>query len=421
LSELEIGLTTQEDFTPQEIFPITAPPEGELSLEESSTKAVPQIELTPIQAETIKRVKQESISNYEAFVDSEELRQRVTESVHAAAELYVLTELDPQLGPQIEELVPDYKDFQRGTPGDDENKLAAVHSSMSTESANREIQKERKRESFIRDLFILGSMVDKDGELVSKTEFRKKVTEKASSISEGLLRNAKILTEQDSTEQPQIVITVRKATMEEFLRSGEYRTQLDKTKFSKEMEEDIEEVARMSEESPAYSAKWTALGGLGKRKARQIYLGIDGKPNPVYGEIIVDPQLELKELANRGYGQIHLILRPEVQERTVFATGDTVAERDVNKQLSWEEGIKAKKFLNTFKKQSPFVDWRKIPEYVEAHILGGVSMNDIDECLLRDSEENSKILEYFRSFPEKFKVQADEGNLVRVEFLRNLK
>jgi hypothetical protein len=286
-----------------------------------------------------------------------------------------------------------------------------------TESARRETGKAREREAFIRDLFLLGGIIDEDGELVSKGEFREKVREEAVLISEGLLQNAKISAEQELKDLPQIMLTVRENSLKELFKTGEYKARLDSVQFSEEYTREIDEVIKTTEKDPSYNNKWVSLEGLGRRKVRQVQLGIDGKPNPVYAEVVVDPELELKELRNRGYGDIHLVLKPEVQDRSVFATGDTVADRAINVQLAWREAVKSKKVLNSFKQQSEFVDWTLLPEYVEAHILGGVSVNDVDECLFEPTEDNAKILEYFKTYPGKFRVQEDREDLVRVKFL----
>jgi len=373
--------------------------------------------------ETVAKTESESKQNYEAFVNSEHLRTDVRFSVKDTAELKVLLRYKPELEDQIKDLIPDYEDFTRGVPPEDAD-LFTLATRLDTESAKREYRKEKARKELIEDVFrFMNVLRIGEDDYVRKEQFDQEVKQEAGEMADELIKQAKLAAENFSEEGHTIMVSVKPPGLMGLLKSGEYRARLDVTEFSQNAWDEISKALSVEKESPSYKNRFdrAGTGKIQARYVREIELGIY-KPgedrHPVYAEMVVDQGKELGRMQERGYGNIHLLLRSTtIENRTVFATNDTVAYVGKNHQMSWSYATKARAFLNALEAEK-YVDWQHLPAYVEAHIMGGVRLEDFEGCILYTGEENSHIVDYFEANPDKFEVKATGGNTVRAEFLQ---
>jgi len=396
-------------------------------VKESDTASVPTIvsktqEVPEYVNETVQQVETESKENLESFINSREIRDAVASSVMDASKLAVLSNLRPDLEEKIEELVPDYSDFKRGAPPDDYNYAVRIlkwEKDGYNESAQREVQKEKQRKTFFREIFEpLNTLETAKGDWINLNKFGQMVKNERYRISDELIRYAKEEALNSDIEGQCIVVSLRSTTLKDFIDSGNYRAALDNEKITIS---DWKDAVEASKSKNNEDIKYHGMHKKQIRAAREMELGIydnnEGGPHPVYAEMVADPEKELSRLEERGYGDIQLKFKlSRIKERTVFATGDTVAERKYNHQLAWAEAAKARVFLNSLE-QKKYVDRRQYPEYVEAHIMGGVTLEDIDECIINPNEENKKLIEKFKSNPDNFKISHEDEDKIVVKFL----
>jgi hypothetical protein len=390
----------------------------------------------------LKKVEESSSENYEEYIHSDFFLRKVTKSLEQASELFYLSRLRPDVWQQFEDLLPDYQNYQRGTPREGVSVKRIVDANQfGTLSAKRESRKLADWQSLkgggVRNRDIFDPKTDnpntyetpinpfswdgihsQNGQIISKKEFEDKARNIAEAMASNLIVRAKKSAEiPKSQEKPEVIITMRKSSFREFLETGRYKARLDKAKFSKFEMLKMQEVLKPGIPEDTVKKLYREVeGGLNRRKVRQVQLGIDpqeGEPNPVYGELIIDPELELPSICNRGYGSyIHVVLEDDVLERTVYYIGDSVSDASIltetKHQVAYKEAVKARRLLNSFRNMGPQINWTRLPEYIEADILGGIKLEDVKEFLIKKDEEVAKVISYIKANPQHFKIKDDD-------------
>jgi hypothetical protein len=397
----------------------------------------------PLYEPLLKKVEEKSSENYAEYVQSEYFAGRVTNGLEQASELFYLSRLRPDIWKEFEDLLPDYQNYQRGTPREGVSAQEMVDEIVfGALSAQRETRKLedwesikggglRKRDIFDPEVddpdtyedptnpFNFAGVFTKKGEIISRKEFEEKARIIAKAIANNLIMRGKKTAEiERDKERPHLIITMRKSAFREFLETGRYKARLDKERLSKSSMDRIQEVLKPGLSEAKLKELYRQVGeGYLRRKIRQIQLGTDpkeGEPNPVYGELIIDSDLEMPEVCNRGYGSyIHVVLKEDVLKRTVYYIGDSVSEASISSQtkhqVAYKEAVKARRLLNSFREMGPLINWTQLPEYVEANILGGVELEDVKEVLIRKDEKVSKVVSYIKANPEHFNLIEDDN------------
>lgn len=353
--------------------------------------------------ETMYKVLDQSEANLQNHLDSEIFRANLTVSLIDHYRMELLLKKFPDRRDQILPLIP---------LGEDRHYMPDSWSP----TYRREIERNRLIESVPWDL----GQLDK---------FNEEVRHLARIEAEGLAQIVKREVEGSQHEGMVLVVSLNSQDMMKVIQDGQYKASLDnpglgyKT-FSVPSKEKIQKQATFTREelfdpTKSYGA---GLGPLEGRYLRELQMGTYpiggdefGIPHPVYGQMIVNQEIGLLHAKEAGYGTLNLRLKTEkIKNRTTFFTGDSINNWG-GYQLGWNDAVKARGILDNLGENSK-VDWRQITPYIEAHIMGGVSIQDIDGCDFESSEKTRELEDYFSANPGKFEVSKAEGILTRVKF-----
>jgi len=123
---------------------------------------------------------------------------------------------------------------------------------------------------------------------------------------------------------------------------------------------------------------------------------------------VASSESELAEGAASTYGDAAIFLRSDrIKDRTIFSFGDSLdrnlwsgggSGQNNPKFLNWEDASKAKTVLEAARQDLPNVELSDLP-YIEAQVLGGVAIDDIERVVLPDALPEN-VLDSLRSeFP----------------------
>lgn len=353
--------------------------------------------------ETMHKVLDRSGANLRSYLESEDFRGNLAVSITDHYKMELLLKKFPDKREQILSLIP---------LGED--------SHNTQDSWSTAYQREKERNSLIESApWDLGEL----------DEFNKEVRHLARIEAEELTQIAKREVENSQHEGLVLVVSLNSQDMMKVIQDGQYKASLDNPdlgykNFGALSKKKIQEQATITREELFDPARGysSGLGPLEKRYLRELQMGVypiggdeASVSHPIYGQMIVNQDVGFSHAKEAGYGNLHLKLKTEkIKNRTTFFTGDSINNWG-GYQLGWDDAVKARGILDNLEGNSK-VDWRFLTPYIEAHIMGGVSIEDIDGCVFESSGETRELEDYFSANPEKFEVLRDEGVLVSVKF-----
>lgn len=340
--------------------------------------------------ETMHRVLDQSEANLNNYLDSERFKANLTVSLTDYYKMELLLKRFPNKRDQILPLIPQNEDRH-----------------FMLDSGSVAYRRQMERDNLIQGVY---------WDLGEFEKFNEEARHLTKMEAEELLQKAKQEVENSQQEGLVLVVSLNSQDIKKVIRESQYRASLDNPNlgykvFSVLSKEKIKE------------GNTSGLGPLETRCLRELQMGTyliggdeSGVPHPVYGQMIVDQNIGLSHAKEAGYGSLNLRLKTErIKDRTTFFTGDSINDSWQGQQLGWDEAVKARGILDKLE-ENPKLDWRFLTPYIEAHIMGGVSMQDIDGCDFESSERTKELEDYFSANPEKFEVSKAEGVLVRVKF-----
>lgn len=150
------------------------------------------------------------------------------------------------------------------------------------------------------------------------------------------------------------------------------------------------------------------------RSAREKELGLRkaGEPPVVYGFLADKDTMSTAPIAE-AYGPVAITLKPEVLERSTFTRGDSYENKNAS-PMSFEDALIRKQVVDR-KNQSGTADARE-SKYVEAQVLGGVNLQDIEGILLTIGSEvrnnpGLETIENATSYIDKIKASAPDVHI----------
>ncbi len=159
-----------------------------------------------------------------------------------------------------------------------------------------------------------------------------------------------------------------------------------------------------------------------RRQHSETIMGIhdSGDHHPVYGALAGGSDGSLEKGGAPQYGEIVLVFDDIIKDRTIFTEGDSMNPRGLRnfnhskEKLSEKNGLKhrqlnsehagiAKALYNISEElDEPFYgkDADNRMKYIEAQILGGVSMDDVREIIINDYEFEGEINDWKKEYPQ---------------------
>jgi len=122
--------------------------------------------------------------------------------------------------------------------------------------------------------------------------------------------------------------------------------------------------------------RYNVLRERAERKLGILANGTHRDPSPIYAAVYAPNGHDEYHGPADLYGDVFVLLQKDrVKSRTIFSTDDSVNEDPAYCNLSWEDAayIKAAKDIN----ERPAEEYVIGEEYVEAQVLGGVTVDDI--------------------------------------------
>lgn len=354
--------------------------------------------------ETMQKVSDKSESNLQNFLDGENFIANLTVSLIDNYKMELLLKKFPNKRDQIMSLIPRTEDRH-----------------FMQDSGSTVYRRQVEREDLIEHA---------PWDLGEQEEFSNEARHLAKTEAEELLQKAKQEVESSQNQGLVLVVSLNNQDLLKVIKDGQYKASLDNPglgykSFRTLSKEKILEQATLTNEELADRTvgNTIGLGPLETRYLRELQMNTylvggdeSGVPHPVYGQMIVDQDIGLSHAKEAGYGTLNLRLKTEkIKDRTTFFTGDSINQSWYGRQLGWNEAVKARAIIDKLS-QNPKVDWRHITPYIEAHIMGGVLMQDIDGCDFESNEKTKELENYFSANPEKFEVTKRESGSVSVKF-----
>lgn len=349
--------------------------------------------------ETTQRVLNQSEANLQSYLGSERFMANLSVSLMDHYRMELLLKKFPNKRDKILPLMPQSGDRH-----------------FTLDPGSVVYQRQKERDSLIQSA---------PWELGEFEEFNEEVRHLAGTEAEDLLQRAKGEVDGLQQEGFVLVISLNIQDVMKVIQNGQYKASLDNPDlgyrtFSVQSREEIQKQATLTSDRPVNTIGFSPLG---RRYLRELQMGTypiggdeSGIPHPVYGQMIIDQDTGLLHTKEAGYGNLNLRLKTErIKDRTTFFTGDSVNDSWQGQQLGWDEAVKARAVLDKLEEDSK-VDWRYITPYIEAQIMGGVLVQDIDGCDFESSEKTKELEDYFSANPEKFEVSKTDNGLIRVKF-----
>lgn len=358
-------------------------------------KLKPEVSTTDHIKNSLKHIEESSKASLEDYVEGK-LQHDVTMALVEHTRLQILLKWSPEKRDEIMAVMPDTTDWRYYSVED---------------KAFIERQKTRDQ---LREYapYKYGGKKKLDEEAIHFAKIQ----------AEDAINKAKKESEASQDEGSILIISTKPEDILKIIENGKYTPSLDNPElgynsFWQTKKDEIKAMANGAEYSTI------GFGPLERRYTREVLLDLypqDGDknniPHPVYGQMVVDEETVSKHMSGgESYGNVHLQLKTEnIKDRTAFYMGDSINNVNNGFQLNWNEAVKARALFDSLEKD-PHLDWRRLPPYVEAEIMGGVSTKDIQGCSFVSDETTKELESYFLNDPNQFEVIRFE-NSVKVKF-----
>jgi hypothetical protein len=356
-------------------------------------------------SEKVTKVKEQSNSQYQNLAEGKSIISSTSRSLRTKVQMETIAEIFPDLKEEALTLVPENNEFHRveTTP---EDKFSIMYNTPRERARSEILEKVNDKKMFSPDR-------DK------ARAFDTRVDEKCNQQATELIEQAKEIAEKETAEGSVLVIALNKTGLLKVVQEGKYIPTLDTVKFSTIAAEEINERLKMEEGTDEWKNRFDGISPLQRRYLRELELGTYTRSgessHPVYGQLVVNLENEMENASQEGYGKIFLKLRTEqIKDRTLFVVGDSINDaHNFNQQLDWDNAVRARAFLNGLIGNNG-VDRRSLPPYLEAQIMGGVRIEDIEEIVV-DEKDLPPLFEHdLRSvIGDKFVVKDEGKGLIR--------
>ncbi len=397
--------------SPKEVLQeIIEAPKIEASLIQDNEGQAGQTETTQLKemgqyiGKTMEKISENSEQALHNFIEGDAIIDRVQSAVRVTIQVEVAAELFPDERESILTLLPDAEDWitiPRARGNDDRSAIFSTSN------------KQRQRRNII----------EKASGYPFKQEFEERVEKRIRERASKVVEEAKEGIQNFGGEGQVLVISMKPDDLLGMLDSGAYEPSLDRYEMGywSFLPSEKDQIAESLQGKIDPTRRFDGIGPLARRYLREIELGTypeNGESSleqhPVYGQMVVDSTFESRLIRLAGYGEVVVKLKKEaVINRTLFVVGDSINDaHDFNQKLAWNEAIKARKLLNNLI-QDEQVDRRSLPGYIEAQIMGGVKLADIEEITLDKSEISPELQQYLDANREKM-VLIENDNTVSI-------